>query len=114
MGGEWGWCAPFGSDRDYRLRFTSMLARADIAAVQAIREDFSDARMVHIDPLIWVVPPRDRPDLAEPAHSERSARHLPLLVLQLANLHYRMMRATIFGSLAYPVPSISALRAFRV
>jgi hypothetical protein len=34
------------------------------------------------------------------------------LVLHLANLHYRMMRATIFGSLAYPVPSMSALRAF--
>jgi hypothetical protein len=26
--------------------------------------------MVHIDPLIWVVPPRDRPDLAEEAHKE--------------------------------------------
>ena len=70
MGGEWGWCAPFGSDRDYRVRFTCMLARADIAAVKAIREDFPDARMVHIDPLIWVVPPRDRPDLAEAAHRE--------------------------------------------
>ena len=36
------------------------------------------------------------------------------LVLLLANLHYRMMRATIFGSLANPVHSTSALRAFRV
>jgi hypothetical protein len=26
--------------------------------------------MVHIDPLIWVVPPRDRPDLAEEARRE--------------------------------------------
>ena len=26
--------------------------------------------MVHIDPLIWVVPPRDRPDLAEAARRE--------------------------------------------
>jgi hypothetical protein len=49
IGGEWGWCAPFGSDRDYRVRFTCMLARANIAAVKAIREDFPDARMVHID-----------------------------------------------------------------
>jgi hypothetical protein len=47
-----------------------MLARADIAAVNAIRADFPDARMVHIDPLIWVVPPRDRPDLTEAAHRE--------------------------------------------
>ena len=47
-----------------------MLARADIAAVKAIRQDIPDARMVHIDPLIWVVPPRDRPDLAEAARRE--------------------------------------------
>jgi hypothetical protein len=36
------------------------------------------------------------------------------LVLHLANLHYRMMRATLFGSLAYPVPSVSAMRGFPV
>lgn len=70
MGGEWAWCAPFGRSAEYRRRFTVALARADIAAVKAIREDFPDARMVHIDPLIWVVPPRDRPDLAEAAHRE--------------------------------------------
>lgn len=70
MGGEWAWCAPFGTSADYRRRFTVALARADVAAVRAIREDFPDARMVHIDPLIWVVPPRDRPDLAEAARRE--------------------------------------------
>lgn len=70
MGGEWAWSAPFGRDADYRRRFTCMLARADIAAVKAIRGDFPDARMVHIDPLIWVVPPRDRPDLTEAARRE--------------------------------------------
>jgi len=70
MGGEWGWCAPFGKTADERRRFTTMLARADIAACKAIREDFPRARFVHIDPLIWVVPPRDRPDLAEEAHRE--------------------------------------------
>jgi hypothetical protein len=70
MGGQWAWCAPYGKDAEYRRRFTLALARADIAAVKAIREDFPDARMVHIDPLVWVVPPRDRPDLAEAAHRE--------------------------------------------
>jgi hypothetical protein len=70
MGGEWAWCAPYGRSADMRRRFTLALARADIAAVKAIREDFPDARMVHIDPLIWVVPPRDRPDLAEGARRE--------------------------------------------
>ena len=70
MGGEWAWCAPFGKTADFRRRFTIALARADIAACKAIREDFPDARFVHIDPLIWVVPPRDRPDLADEAHRE--------------------------------------------
>jgi beta-glucosidase/6-phospho-beta-glucosidase/beta-galactosidase len=70
MGGEWAWCAPFGKTADHRRRFTVALARADIAGVKAIRADFPDARMVHIDPLIWVVPPRDRPDLADAAHRE--------------------------------------------
>lgn len=70
MGGEWAWAAPFGTSAEYRPRFTTALARADIAATKAIRADFPDARMVHIDPLIWVVPPRDRPDLAEAAHRE--------------------------------------------
>jgi hypothetical protein len=70
MGGEWGWCAPFGKSADDRRRFTLALARADIAACKAIRADFPDARFVHIDPLVWVVPPRDRPDLADAAHRE--------------------------------------------
>jgi hypothetical protein len=70
MGGEWGWCAPFGKTPEERRRWSLQLARADIAAVKAIREDFPDARFVHIDPLIWVVPPRDRPDLAEEARRE--------------------------------------------
>ena len=70
MGAEWGWCASFGSTAEQRRRFTLALARADIAAVKSIRIDFPDARMIHIDPLIWVVPPRDRPDLADEAHRE--------------------------------------------
>jgi hypothetical protein len=39
--------------------------------------------------------------------------HREPLVLRLADLHYRMMRSAIFGSLAYPVPSISAMRGMR-
>ena len=70
MGGEWAWCAPFGKSPEERRRFTLALAKADIAACKAIREDFPDARFVHIDPVVWVVPPRDRPDWAEAAHRE--------------------------------------------
>ena len=70
MGGEWGWCAPFGKSREERRRFTCMLARADIAGCKAIRGEYPHTRFVHIDPLIWVVPPRDRPDWAEAARRE--------------------------------------------
>ena len=70
MAGEWAWAAPWGRDRDTRRRFTLALCRADIAAVRAIREVLPDARMVHIDPLILVVPPRDRADLADEAWRE--------------------------------------------
>ena len=71
MGGEWAWCAPFGRSREDRLRFTTRPGRAQTSRrCKAIRPDFPDARFVHIDPLIWVVPPRDRPDLADEAHRE--------------------------------------------
>jgi beta-glucosidase/6-phospho-beta-glucosidase/beta-galactosidase len=70
MAGEWAWAAPFGRDRETRRRLTLAMCRADIAGVNAIRQIIPDARMVHIDPLIWVVPPRDRPDLAEAARRE--------------------------------------------
>ncbi len=70
MAGEWGWAAPFGKDRETRRRLTLAMARADIEAVKAIRELLPKARMVHIDPLINVVPPSDRPDLAEEARRE--------------------------------------------
>jgi hypothetical protein len=70
MGGEWAWCAPFGKTAEDRRRWTLQLAKADIAAVKAIRQDFPEARFVHIDPVIWVVPPRDRPDWADEAHRE--------------------------------------------
>ena len=70
MGGEWSWTAPFGTTDKQRRELRLALCRADIAAVKAIREVDPEARMVHIDPLIWVVPPRDRPDLADRAERE--------------------------------------------
>ena len=70
MAGEWAWAAPFGRDRARRRELTLAMCRADIAGVRAIREIVPDARMVHIDPLILVVPPLDRPDLAEAARRE--------------------------------------------
>jgi beta-glucosidase/6-phospho-beta-glucosidase/beta-galactosidase len=69
-GGEWGWMAPFGKSKSERMRFRDVLCKASIAAVRAIREVDSDARMVHVEPVIQVVPPADRPDLADEARRE--------------------------------------------
>jgi beta-glucosidase/6-phospho-beta-glucosidase/beta-galactosidase len=69
-GGEWGWTAPFGRDRATRQRFRLLLCEAAIAGVRAIREVDPEARMVHVEPVINVVPPKDRPDLAEAAAHE--------------------------------------------
>jgi beta-glucosidase/6-phospho-beta-glucosidase/beta-galactosidase len=69
-GGEWGWVAPFGTTREERFRFRLALCRAAIAGARAIREVAPEARMVNIDPLVRVVPPRDRPDQAAAAERE--------------------------------------------
>ena len=70
MGGEWGWAAPFGKTRKLRRELRLAMCGADIAGVRAIREVEPSARMVHIDPLIHVVAPLDRPDLKEEAERE--------------------------------------------
>jgi len=69
-GGEWGWIAPYGRDRATRERLLVALCRAAIAGVHSLRQVLPDARMVHVDPLIQVVPPQDRPDLKEEAEHE--------------------------------------------
>ncbi len=71
--GEWGWAAPYRCSRDDRMRLRVALCRAAIAGVKAIREVDSSARMVHIDPLVRVVAPRDRPDQVEAARHETEA-----------------------------------------
>ncbi|HEX2609195.1 MAG TPA: family 1 glycosylhydrolase, partial [Flavisolibacter sp.] len=69
-GGEWGWVAPYGKTREERFRFRLALCKAAIAGVKAIRSVIPEARMVHIDPLVQVVAPRDRPDQQEAAWKE--------------------------------------------
>jgi beta-glucosidase/6-phospho-beta-glucosidase/beta-galactosidase len=70
IGGEWGWVAPYRKTREDRFELRRILCKADIAAVHAIREVDRDARMIHFDPLVQVVAPHDRPDLAEAARKE--------------------------------------------
>ncbi len=69
-GGDWGWVAPHATGEQNRQRLRLSLCKAAIAGVKALREVLPDARMVHIDPLIRVVAPEDRPDLADDAHRE--------------------------------------------
>ncbi|BDT60288.1 beta-glucosidase [Massilia varians] len=68
--GEWGWAAPYRCSREDRARLLKALCRAAIAGARAIREVDPQARMVHIDPLVRVVAPRDRPDQIEAARYE--------------------------------------------
>ena len=69
-GGEWGWVAPYRNSREDRMRLRVALCRAAIAGARAIREVDPKARMVHMDPLVHVVAPRDRPDQIEAARHE--------------------------------------------
>jgi beta-glucosidase/6-phospho-beta-glucosidase/beta-galactosidase len=68
--GEWGWVAPYGKDRATRERLRLAVCKASIAGVRALRSVLPDARMVHVDPLIQVVAPPDRPDQREAAAHE--------------------------------------------
>ena len=62
--------APWGTTREGRERLRLALCYADIAAVKAIRSVDPRARMLHVDPLVQVVAPADRPDLREAARHE--------------------------------------------
>ncbi len=50
------------------------LVRAAIAGMEAVREVDRRARFVHVDPVIHIMPPRDRPDLAEQARIQRDGQ----------------------------------------
>jgi hypothetical protein len=69
-GGEWGWVAPYGNSREERFRLRLALCKAAIAAVKSIREVIPQARMIHVDPLVQVVAPRDRLDQEQAAWDE--------------------------------------------
>ncbi|WP_210489167.1 family 1 glycosylhydrolase [Rufibacter aurantiacus] len=68
--GEWGWVSPYKKTKEDRFKLRVALCKAAIAGVKAIREVIPEARMIHIDPLVQVVAPKDRPDLKEAAHHE--------------------------------------------
>lgn len=60
--GQIGWFHPYAVGRGDELK--AQLVRAAIAGIEAIWAVEARARIVHVDPLIHVVAPLDRPDLA--------------------------------------------------
>jgi UDP-galactopyranose mutase len=63
---------PFVTGRDMELK--RQFVRASIAAVDAVRSVDPRARIVHGDPMVHVVPPRDRPELRQVAAEYREAQ----------------------------------------
>jgi beta-glucosidase/6-phospho-beta-glucosidase/beta-galactosidase len=68
--GEVGYIHPHGRGQGHQIK--QQLVRAAIAGMEAIWEVDSRARMIHVDPLIHVIPPRGRPDLARAAADQRA------------------------------------------
>ncbi|HEX6645317.1 MAG TPA: hypothetical protein VF037_11610 [Gemmatimonadales bacterium] len=64
---------PFLSDASDAVK--RQLVRAAIASMDEIWTVLPDARMLHTDPIIQVVTPRGRPDLAREAHDYTSAQY---------------------------------------
>ena len=67
-----GFIHPHARGRGGELK--RQLARAAIAGIDAIRAVDPRARIVHVDPVIHVLPPRGRPDLAADALAQRNSQ----------------------------------------
>jgi hypothetical protein len=70
--GETGLIYPFW--RGIGVELKRQLVRAAIAGMEAIWDVDPRARMIHVDPLIHVVTPRGRPELARAAADQRAAQ----------------------------------------
>jgi beta-glucosidase/6-phospho-beta-glucosidase/beta-galactosidase len=67
--GEVGYIYPHARGKGHEIK--QQLVRATIAGMEAIWEVDPRARMIHVDPLIHVIPPKGRPDLARAAADQR-------------------------------------------
>ena len=70
--GEVGYIYPHARGAGGRVK--EQLVRAAIAGMEAIRDVDARARFIHDDPLIHVVTPKGRPDLARAAADQRAAQ----------------------------------------
>jgi hypothetical protein len=71
--GHVGYIYPYGVERGAELKRN--LVRAIIAAIEAIWAVDSRSRILHCDPIIEVVAPHDRPDLARAAADETASQY---------------------------------------
>jgi len=69
---EVGWFSPFGRGRGPELK--RQIIKAVIASCEAIWKVDRRARVVHVDPVIHVVPPVMRPDLTDAAAAQRESQ----------------------------------------
>jgi beta-glucosidase/6-phospho-beta-glucosidase/beta-galactosidase len=72
-GGSRDFMFPFAIGRDNELKY--QLVRATIAACEAIWDVDARARFVYPEPVVHVVPPTDRPDLARDAQRYEEAQY---------------------------------------
>ena len=70
--GEVGWFYPYGKGRGGELK--RQLIRACIAGINAIWDVEPRARIAVVEPVIHVVPPKGRPDLADEAAAYRNSQ----------------------------------------
>jgi beta-glucosidase/6-phospho-beta-glucosidase/beta-galactosidase len=64
---------PYAAGRSHEVK--DQLIRATIAGTEAIWRINPRARTVHIDPMFNVVPPLDKPELAETAHAQTRSQY---------------------------------------
>lgn len=72
VGGEVGTVHPYAKGRGYEMKM--QLVRAAIACMDAVWEVSPTARFVHVEPLIHVATPPDRPDLKEAALANHASQ----------------------------------------
>jgi beta-glucosidase/6-phospho-beta-glucosidase/beta-galactosidase len=68
--GEKAYIFPYARGRGHEIK--QQLVRATIAGTEAIWEVDPRARILHVDPLIHVIPPKGHPELARAAADQRS------------------------------------------
>ena len=71
--GEEGYIHPYAKGRGGELK--QQLVRASIAGIDAVRAVDPRARILHVDPVIRVIAPRGRPDLAPAAEAYRLSQY---------------------------------------